>query len=207
MVNVMPVSSKSADLEIQSFATPAQFKTWLKKYHLTSPGIWLRFFKKASGVKTIVYAEALDEALCYGWIDSQVKSYDTESYIQRFTPRRPKSMWSKKNREHVARLIQEKRMQPDGQREIDAAKADGRWDQAYDSPKNTVIPDDLLQALARNKQAGVFFKTLNKSNVYAIVWRLQTAKKAETRARRLEAMVDMLARKEAIHLFKPKEKS
>ncbi len=202
----MPTVTKATDLQIIPFSSSSDFRSWLKAHHKSSPGIWLRFFKKASGVKTIVYAEALDEALCYGWIDSQVKTFDAESYIQRFTPRRPKGIWSKKNREHVARLIKEKRMLPEGQREVDAAKADGRWDQAYDSPKDMTVPEDLLKALNKNKAAHAFFKTLNRSNVYAIVWRLQTAKKAETRTKRLNEMVEMLARKEAIHLFKPKDK-
>lgn len=195
------------DLPILPFASPALFRAWLKKHHATSPGIWLRFYKKGSGTKTIVYAEALDEALCFGWIDSQLKKLDAESYIQRFSPRRPKGLWSKRNREHITRLIEEKRMMPAGLKEVETAKADGRWDQAYDAPKNMETPADLLQALSKNKKALAFFKTLNKTNTYAINWRLQTAKKAETREKRLKAIVEMLAEGRAIHLFEPKRKT
>lgn len=195
------------ELPVLPFASPALFRAWLKKHHAASPGIWLHFYKKDSGIKTITYAQALDEALCYGWIDSQVKRVDASSYVQRYSPRRPRSLWSKRNREHIARLVEEKRMMPAGLKEVDAAKADGRWDQAYDSPKNMEVPADLLQALAKDKKALAFFKTLNKTNTYAIVWRLQTAKKAETRERRLKAILEMLSEGKAIHFFEPKKKT
>ena len=182
-----------------SFATPKLFKSWLKKHHLTSSGLWVRFYKNASGVKTIIYAEALDEALCYGWIDSQAKTYDAESYLQKFTPRRSKSIWSKRNREHVARLIEEGRMQPVGLKRVEEAKKDGRWDVAYDSPKNMQVPEDLLTELKKYERAQSFFEHLNKANVYAITWRLQTAKKPETRVKRLKIIMDMLKKGETFH--------
>src|SRR6185369_3820281 len=136
---------KSAELKVIPFKTPKAFGTWLKKNHAKSPGIWIQFFKKGSGEKTITYAEALDEALCYGWIDSQAKGLDDKSYLQRFGPRRSKSVWSKINRLHVARLIKEGRMTNAGLAQVTAAKNDGRWDGAYDSPKNMTVPDDFLE--------------------------------------------------------------
>ena len=159
----------------------------------------MQFFKKDSGKKTFQYAEALDVALCYGWIDSQMKSYDKESYIQKFTPRGAKSIWSKRNKTHVARLLKEKRMTPAGLAQIDAAKKDGRWKGAYDSPKKMQVPPDFLQLLSKNKKAFSFFKTLNKANVYAITWRLQTAKKPETREKRMHTILEMLKKSQKFH--------
>jgi uncharacterized protein YdeI (YjbR/CyaY-like superfamily) len=190
---------KSAELKIIPFKTPEAFLVWLKKNHATSPGIWLQFFKKGSGVKTITYAEALDEALCYGWIDSQVKRFDEKSYLQRFGPRKSKSVWSKINRLHIARLTRDGRMAPTGLAHVTSAKADGRWEGAYDSPKNMVAPDDLTAALAKHKKAERFFKSLNKANVYAIAWRLQTAKKPETRKKRMDLILEMLKKGEKFH--------
>jgi uncharacterized protein YdeI (YjbR/CyaY-like superfamily) len=181
------------------FTTPAAFRAWLKKNHRTSDGIWIKFYKKGSGVKSINYAEALDEALCYGWIDSQTKSFDKKAYLQKFSARRSKSLWSKRNREHVARLIKEGRMTEAGLAEIDAAKKDGRWDAAYDSSANMVIPEDFMKELVRNKKAQAFFKTLNKTNLYAIGWRLQTAKKEETRLRRIMAIIEQLEKGKKFH--------
>lgn len=145
------------------------------------------------------YAEALDEALCYGWIDGQKKTYDAESYLQKFTPRRPKSLWSKRNREHIARLTKEKRMLPAGQKEVAAAKLDGRWDNAYDPASTMEVPEDFLQELKKDAQAYAFFKTLNRTNTYAIAWRLQTAKKVETRARRMEVLLGMMREGKRVH--------
>ena len=187
------------DPPIKSFRSPQKWETWLAANHASVDGVWLRFFKKDSGKATLTYAEALDVALCYGWIDGQKDKYDVESWLQKFTPRRAKSIWSKRNREHVARLIEENRMQPAGLREVEAAKADGRWDQAYDSPANMEVPEDFLHAVSKDKDAEAFFKTLNKANTYAIAWRLQTAKKPETRARRMGVILDMLARGEKFH--------
>lgn len=190
---------KSAELKIIPFKTAKAFGVWLKKNHTKLPGIWIQFFKKSSGAKTITYAEALDEALCCGWIDSQKKSFDDKSYLQRFGPRKPKSIWSKINRLHVVRLIKEGRMTDAGLGPVTAAKADGRWEGAYDSPKNMEVPDDLLKALARHKKAEYFFKSLNKANVYAIAWRLQTAKKPETRKKRMDLILAMLKKGQKFH--------
>jgi uncharacterized protein YdeI (YjbR/CyaY-like superfamily) len=187
------------DVPVKAFKTATLFEAWLAKSHDTSDGIWLRMYKKGSGIQTVTYAEALDIALCYGWIDGQVKKYDEDSWIQKFTHRRPKSIWSKRNREHIARLTKAKRMQPSGLAEVALAKADGRWDRAYDSPSNMQVPEDFLHELKKDKKAYAFFLTLNKANTYAIAWRLQTAKKPETRARRMQVLLAMLAREEKIH--------
>lgn len=184
---------------ILSFKDGATFRAWLAKHGARVDEIWIRFFKKASGRATITYHEALDEALCFGWIDGLVNSYDTISWIHRFTPRRPKSGWSKLNRKRVARLIREKRMRPSGLREVQSAKRDGRWKEAYDSPAHAKPPPDFLRALAKNKKARVHFETLNRANRYAIFYRLQTAKKPETRAKRLASIVEMLAKGRKIH--------
>lgn len=188
-----------AENDVKTFKTQKDFEKWVSKNHAASKGIWLRFFKKASGKKGITYTEALDVALCYGWIDSQVKKYDADSYIQKFSPRGPKSVWSKRNREHVARLIKAKKMQPAGRMHIQAAKKDGRWDQAYDSPANMEIPDDFMKELRKDTKALRFFETLNRTNRYAIGWRLQTAKKPETRAKRMAAILAQLHSEKKFH--------
>ena len=185
--------------QIHSFSSAAEWRSWLAKHHASSSGVWIRIYKKLSGKKTVTYAEALDEALCYGWIDGQKKAHDAESFLQKFTPRRPKSIWSKRNREHVERLTKEKRMRAAGNREVDAAKKDGRWDSAYDSGSTMTVPEDFLKELKKNKDAYEFFKTLNKANVYGIAWRLQTAKKPETRARRMETLLAMLSQRQKLH--------
>ncbi len=186
-------------LATKAFKTSGEWRRWLLKNHAASGGLWVRIYKKDSGTRTVTYAEALDEALCYGWIDGQKAGYDAESFLQKFTPRRPKSLWSKRNREHALRLIEEKRMAAAGQKEIDAAKKDGRWERAYDAPSTMEVPADFLKELKKDKGAYAFFKTLNRANVYAIAWRLQTAKKPETRARRTEALLAMLKRGEKLH--------
>jgi uncharacterized protein YdeI (YjbR/CyaY-like superfamily) len=181
------------------FKTTADFRAWLETNHGQCGGIWLRFFKKDSGKPTVTYAEALDEALCFGWIDGQAKPLDELSWIQKFTPRRARSGWSKRNTEHVERLTKAGLMMPAGLLAVAAAKADGRWHAAYDSPRNARPPEDFLKALGKNKPAKAFFETLNRANVYAIVYRLQTAKKPETRARRMETILAMLGRGEKFH--------
>jgi uncharacterized protein YdeI (YjbR/CyaY-like superfamily) len=191
--------SEVPEKSIQSFTTSQAWRSWLEK-NLTRPeGIWLRIYKKDSGVKTVTYAGALDEALCYGWIDGQKKAYDEESFLQKFTPRRSKSIWSKRNREHVQRLIKEKRMTAAGRAEIDRAKKDGRWDQAYDAPSTMEVPTDFLKELKKDKKAYEFFKTLNKANIYAIAWRLQTAMKPETRAKRMESLIALMKEERKLH--------
>lgn len=191
-IKAIDMANQKKDPDMIAFRTPKVFLTWLKKNYSREEGIWLRFFKKDSGVKSITYAEALDEALCYGWIDGQVKKYDADSWIQKFTPRRMKSLWSQKNREHVARLVREKRMMPPGLAVVEAAKADGRWDNAYASPSAAAVPEYFLNTLKKNAKARAFFETLNKTNRYAIIWRLETAKKEETRVRRMVKIIRML---------------
>jgi uncharacterized protein YdeI (YjbR/CyaY-like superfamily) len=185
--------------EILSFRSSSEFRKWLAANHRQSDGIWLRIFKKGSGKPTVTYAEALDEALCFGWIDGQKQRHDECSWLQRFTRRRPKSGWSKNNTQHVERLIQARRMKPAGQAEIDAAKKDGRWASAYNSPSNATFPEDFHAALNKNKKAKTFFESLNKANLYAIAYRLQTAKKPETKQRRMKMILAMLAKGEAFH--------
>jgi uncharacterized protein YdeI (YjbR/CyaY-like superfamily) len=159
----------------------------------------LRIFKKDAGKKTVTHGEALDEALCFGWIDGQGKSYDDKSWLLKFTPRRPKSIWSKRNTEHVERLIKEKRMKSSGIKEVGNAKKDGRWEKAYDSSKNMEMPSDFLEALKKDREAYTFFKTLNRANTYAIAWRLQTAKKPETREKRMKAIIATLSQGRKFH--------
>ncbi len=185
--------------EMVNFASPGEFRAWLAKNHKKSDGIWLRIYKKASGVPTVTYAQALDQALCFGWIDGQKKPFDAQSWLQKFTPRREKSGWSKYNTQHAERLIQSGEMTPAGLKEVNAAKSDGRWGAAYDSFANAAVPDDFLKELAKNRPAKAFFDTLNKTNLYSIVYRLQTAKKPETREKRLRAMIEKLARGEKFH--------
>lgn len=186
-------------LPVKTFRSSAEWKRWLHRDHAKANGLWLRFFKKAAGIKGLTYAEALDEALCYGWIDGQARGLDEQSYLQRFTPRRRHSPWSKINREHVARLIKTKRMQLAGLAEVERAKADGRWDVAYDSFGTATPPDDFRTALAKNKMAKAFFATLSRQNLYAIYFRLQSAKKPETRARRVAQFIEMLAERRTIY--------
>ena len=188
-----------ADSPVLPFKTTKDLALWLSKHHAVATGIWMRLYKKDSGVVSITYAQALDVALCYGWIDGQKKSYDAESWIQKFTPRRPKSIWSKRNREHIARLENAGLMKPAGIKQVEAAKADGRWEQAYDSSSNMVVPEDFLKELAKSKKTENFFKTLNKTNTYAIVFRLQTAKKPETRVKRMKAILDMMKKGEKFY--------
>lgn len=187
------------DLPILSFKSQKDWASWLAKNHTASNGIWLRFFKKDSGVPSVTYAEALDEALCYGWIDGRLDPYDEKSWLRRFTPRRPRSPWSKRNIEHVNRLTAAGRMKPAGLQEAEAAKKDGRWDKAYDPQGAMEMPADFLQALAKDKKAKAFFESLNRANHYAIAWRLQTAKRPETRARRMQAILAMLKKGEKFH--------
>ena len=190
--------TEQKDAPIVLFKTAALWREWLAAHYAEPQGVWLRFYKKGHG-ESIRHAEALDEALCFGWIDGQAKPYDEDSYLQKFTPRRARSLWSKRNIEHVERLTREGRITPAGQAEIDAARADGRLDRAYDSPSNAQVPADFIAALEKLPKAKSFFETLNKTNRYAITWRLQTAKKEETRQRRMQQLLDMLERGEKFH--------
>src|SRR5438876_1322747 len=191
--------SSKPDLPIIPFASQKRWRLWLAKNHAKAEGIWLRIFKKDSAVKTITYAEALDEALCYGWIDGQKRSYDEESWLQKFTPRRPRSIWSKVNIQHVEQLTRADKMRPSGLKAIETAKSDGRWERGYDSPGTATAPEDFLKELSKDKKAKAFFETLNKANTYAIVWRLQTAKKPETRTKLMKTILAMLAKGEKFH--------
>jgi uncharacterized protein YdeI (YjbR/CyaY-like superfamily) len=186
------------DLPVIAFDDPTAWERWLVA-HADAKGLWLKIAKKGAGVATVSYAEALDVALCHGWIDGQKRSFDERFFLQRFTPRRAKSLWSKINIGHVDRLIAAGRMRDGGLREIDAAKADGRWDAAYDGARNMTVPPELAEALAKNRKAKAFFETLNATNRYAVCWRVQTAKKPETKAKRVETLVAMLARGEKLH--------
>lgn len=189
------------------FKSAKAFEVWLKKNHAASGGLWLRIAKRGANEPSVTYPEAVEVALCWGWIDGQKKSLDDQHYLQRFTPRRARSVWSKINVEKVQALIEAGRMQPAGQAQIDAAKADGRWERAYDGARTSTVPEDLQAALEAEPAAKAFFATINASNRYAILWRIQTAAKAETRARRIEQLVAMLARGETIHIFKPRPKA
>jgi uncharacterized protein YdeI (YjbR/CyaY-like superfamily) len=159
----------------------------------------VRIYKKSSGVSSLTYAEALDQALCFGWIDGQKLPFDAESWVQKFTPRRAKSGWSKKNVAHVERLTREGRMMPAGLEEVAAARADGRWSAAYDSPANATVPAEFVRELVRNPRAKQFYSTLNRANLYAIAYRLQTAKRPQTKVRRMKLIIEMLARGEKFH--------
>lgn len=187
------------EYKIIAFKTQREFSSWLKKNHDKSDGIWLQLFKKNSGVESITYAEAVEESLCYGWIDSLVHKHDEKSYIQKFTPRRSKSMWSKINIGHIERLTKEGRMKESGLKEVERAKADGRWQKAYDSPTNMKVPEDFLKEISKNKKAKEFFETLNKSNKFYIAFQLHNAKKPETRERRLKKFIEMMERGEKLY--------
>lgn len=187
------------EIPILSFKTQAEFRTWLGKNYTLESGIWIRIFKKATGKKTITHLEALDEALCFGWIDAIAHKYDDESYLQKFTPRRKRSMWSKINVGKVKELIKAGKMMPPGLAQIEAAKNDGRWEQAYDSPANMVVPEDFIQELKKDTKTFAFFENLNKANKYAIAFKLQTAKKPETRELRKFKLLEMLKKGEKLY--------
>ena len=191
--------TKLSTLPTIEFKTAKAFETWLKKNQATSNGLWLKIFKKDSGKKTITYAEALDVALCYGWIDGQKQAHDEEAWLQRFSPRSAKSIWSRINTQHVERLIKEGRMTPAGLAAVEKAKADGRWDKAYDSHSTLTMPEDFLKELSKSKKAEAFFRTLNKTNLFSIGFRLQTAKKPETKEKRMKQIIEMLAKGEKFH--------
>ena len=171
----------------------------MAKEHTRAPGLLLRIYKKDSGVPSVTYAEALDQALCFGWIDGQKLPFDANSWVQKWTPRRARSSWSKRNVAHVDRLIQAGQMTAAGLKEVEAAKADGRWTAAYDSPANATVPPEFLEELARNSKAKQFYATLNKTNLYSIAYRLQTAKRPETKIKRIKLIIEMLARGETFH--------
>lgn len=182
----------STELPIELFSSPADWERWLEENYGSEQIIWLKIAKKSAVIATVTYDEALDIALCYGWIDGQRKSYDENYFVQRFTPRRAQSLWSKRNVAKIAGLLNAARMQPAGLAEVEAAQRDGRWQAAYDSSKDMTIPEDFLRAVQQNPQAEAFLRTLNKTSLYTIAWRLQTAKTPKTRARRFGVLPAML---------------
>jgi uncharacterized protein YdeI (YjbR/CyaY-like superfamily) len=184
---------------VLSFQTQQEWENWLKHHHTETDGVWLLMYKKKSNIPSINYDQALEEALCYGWIDGIKKSKDEVSFIQKFTPRRTKSIWSEKNTKHIERLTAQGKMKPAGIAQVEAAKADGRWENAYAGSGAATIPDDFLAALKKNKKAKAFFDTLNKQNLFAIYFRLQNAKKPETRAKHIATFIAMLEKQEKFH--------
>lgn len=187
------------NLPILFLGTQQAWETWLEEHYADTAGVWLKLAKKGASVATLSYAEALESALCYGWIDGQKASFDSDYWLQKFTPRRAKSIWSQVNRENATALIAAGRMQPAGLRQVELAKADGRWDAAYASQSNVTIPEDLQDELDGNPAAKEFFSTLNSQNRYAILFRIQNAKRAETRAARIQKFVAMLANHEKLY--------
>ena len=189
----------SDPLPVMTFDSTDAWDAWLAAHQAGSPGLWLKIAKKGAAGRTISYSEALDVALCHGWIDGQKGRYDDEYWLQRFTPRKPASKWSKINTERVAALTASGRMRPAGLREVERARADGRWEQAYESQSRVTVPEDLARALAANERARAFFATLDSANRYAILYRIGTAKKPETRAKRIDTFVTMLSEHKKIH--------
>ncbi|HEX9130218.1 MAG TPA: YdeI/OmpD-associated family protein [Gemmatimonadaceae bacterium] len=195
----MKALTGSAPGAVRGFKTRKDFDAWLEKNHKTSPALWVRMARKGSGIKSITYAEGVEVALCYGWIDAQKLPESETTWLQRFVPRRPRSIWSKVNREKALALIANGQMTPAGLVEIERAKTDGRWEAAYDSQAGASVPPDFEEALERHPKAKAFFKTISAANRYAITWRLQTAKRAETRAKRMRSFIEMLEKGETLH--------
>ena len=188
--------TKLIELPTLPFESKMKFAEWLAKNHDKSAGVWVKLAKKGSGIPSITITEALDVALCYGWIDGQRASFDENYYLQKYTPRRPKSIWSKINVENVKRLIASGEMKPSGLKAVEAAKQDGRWAAAYSSSKNIIVPEDFQSALSKNKKAKTFFESLTGSKRYSFLFRIETAKKAETRVKRILQFVEMLEKGE-----------
>ncbi|MFD4366189.1 YdeI family protein [Rhodococcus sp. NPDC058521] len=189
----------SEPLPVALFADGTEFRAWMEVNHSSSAGLDLKMAKKSSSHSSIDYAQALEVALCFGWIDSRAKRIDDDWYVQRFGPRTAKSPWSKRNCDAVTALAERGMLEPSGIAEVERAKVDGRWERAYDGPRTATLPDDFLEALARNPAAAAFFETLNSQNRYAVFYRLQEAKRPETRARRIEKFVQQLAEKRKFH--------
>ena len=191
--------SPKDDVPVMPFESVAAWEAWLEANHADAPGIWLQIAKKASGMPTVTYSEALDTALCLGWIDGQKASSDETYFLQRFTPRRARSMWSKINVDRVARLIEAGRMRPAGLAHVEAAKADGRWEAAYGGSATITVPDDLQAALDANPAARDFFATISRTNRNSVLYRVHDAKRPETRANRIATLVEMLAEGKTFH--------
>ncbi|XZE56129.1 YdeI/OmpD-associated family protein [Planctomycetaceae bacterium SH139] len=180
----------------KSFLTPDKLADWLEANHASESELWVKVFKKKTGKRSVTWSEIVTEALCWGWIDGIKKSIDDEAYLQRITPRQPRSIWSKRNRENALRLISEGRMRPSGMAEVEAAKADGRWENAYPPASESEVPADFVKAVERNSKAKCFYKTLSRSSRFVITTGLTSAKKQETRERRFQEFIDMLVRGE-----------
>lgn len=191
-------NNKAADL-IRLFANQAEWAAWLEKNHRKAEGLWLRLAKKGSSLQSITYSEALEAALCQGWIDGQKRGESDDAWLQRFVPRSAKSVWSKINREKTTALIATGRMRPAGLAAVESARKDGRWGAAYDSPKSAKVPEDFEAAMNASPRAREFFESLDSANRYALLFRIQTVKKAETRSRKIKAFIRMLERNERIH--------
>lgn len=187
------------EMPIIPFSSQKKWRSWLLKNYDKVDGIWMLLYKKDSGIKSINYDQALEEALCFGWIDGLRKKYDEKSYLQKFTPRRKRSIWSKRNRSKAEQLTKEGKIHKAGLAEIDKAKNDGRWEKAYDSHTTMKIPDDFLKELSKYPKALTFFKSLNKTNLYSIGYRLQTAKKPETRQKRMKLIIEMMKQENKFH--------
>lgn len=194
-----PARPAPVELEVVEFVDAAAFRTWLKRNHATSLGVWLRFAKKVAGLASITRPEAVDGALRWGWIDGQAKTIDATHWKMKFTPRRSRSIWSKINRKSALALIERGEMEAPGLEQVERAKADGRWVAAYDSPRTSTVPSDFAKALAAKPKAKAAFANLNATNRYAMLWRLQTAKRPETRAQRIAQFVAMLLKGERLH--------
>ena len=191
---------------IREFASEQAFEAWLAKHHDKEPELWIRIYKKASGIASVTPAQAIDVVLCWGWIDGQRKGLDGVSFLQRFTPRRAKSLWSDINRENVARLIQAKRMTPHGLRHVEAAKADGRWAAAYKGQRTMTVPEDLLRAIEADKKALAMLEKLDKANLWAMSFRIGNLRTAAGREKKIKDYVQMLRRGETLHPLKPPAK-
>jgi len=186
-------SAPPSTLPIHLFADADAFESWLQTNHTDTTGIWLKISKKGAGVKSVSYDEAVDTALCFGWIDGQRKGLDAQHFLQRFTPRRKNSLWSKRNVAKIELLVASGRMRASGQAEVDTAKADGRWEKAYSSSSVMEVPADLEAALDQNKRARTFFDSLNRTKRHSFLWRIETTKRAETRSRKIAEFVKLLA--------------
>jgi uncharacterized protein YdeI (YjbR/CyaY-like superfamily) len=186
-------------LPVLAFASAAQWRAWLAEHHLSAPGVWVSIAKKGSGLESVRYPEVLEEAICFGWIDGRRERHDERRFLQRFTPRRARSPWSQINREKAERLSEQRRMAPAGLEEVRRAKADGRWERAYAGQREALVPEDLQRELAARPQAAAAFATLSAPNRYAILYRLEAARRPETRAKRLVRFVAMLEAGETLH--------
>ena len=190
---------KADNLPIMSFETQQDWEAWLKDHHTDTKGLWLKIAKKETGRSSLSYSEALESAICYGWIDGQKASFDEQYWLQKFTPRGPKSIWSKVNCDKATELLAEGRMQQAGIRQVELAKADGRWESAYESQSKVTVPTDFQSELDKNQKAKDFFSTLDSRNRYAILFRIQTAKKPENRSARIQKFIEMLSKNQRIH--------